>query len=170
MTQILLVLSALFLMGAQVSAAWKTARAVIQLNWCRLSRCYRGSAALGERGKYSHKNRRLAANCARCLILADSLYTSLCGIELLPHLSRDRFDIYCRLRDVLLQAARSRHDETQAQSPWFRLWQRYGVCCRPESRVIRLPELGRDRRIFSSPASALPYIAKAWNGRTVYWS
>jgi len=30
MTQILLVLSALFLMGAQVSAAWKTARAVIQ--------------------------------------------------------------------------------------------------------------------------------------------
>jgi len=23
-----------------------------------------------------------------------------------------------------------RHDDMHAQSPWFRLWQRYGVCCR----------------------------------------
>jgi hypothetical protein len=26
--------------------------------------------------------------------------------------------------------------------PWFRLWQRYGVCCRPESPVIRLGDTG----------------------------
>jgi len=40
-----------------------------------------------------------------------------------------------------LSAANRRHDEMQANSPWFRLWQRYGVCCRPESPVIQLPEL-----------------------------
>jgi hypothetical protein len=31
-----------------------------------------------------------------------------------------------------LSAANRRHDEQLAHSPWFRLWQRYGVCCRPE--------------------------------------
>jgi hypothetical protein len=40
-----------------------------------------------------------------------------------------------------LSAANRRHDEQQASSPWFRLWQRYGVCCRPESRVLSLGEL-----------------------------
>jgi hypothetical protein len=40
-----------------------------------------------------------------------------------------------------LAAANRRHDETLAQSPWFRLWQRYGVCCRGESPVLRLGEL-----------------------------
>ena len=29
-----------------------------------------------------------------------------------------------------LGAANRRHDELLAHSPWFRLWQRYGVCCR----------------------------------------
>jgi hypothetical protein len=29
-----------------------------------------------------------------------------------------------------LLAANRRHDEMLAQSPWFRLWQQYGVCCR----------------------------------------
>jgi hypothetical protein len=29
-----------------------------------------------------------------------------------------------------LSAANRRHDEMNAQSPWFQLWQRYGVCCR----------------------------------------
>jgi hypothetical protein len=29
-----------------------------------------------------------------------------------------------------LAAANRRHDEMLAFSPWFRLWQRYGVCCR----------------------------------------
>jgi hypothetical protein len=40
-----------------------------------------------------------------------------------------------------LAVANRRHDEALAQSPWFRLWQRYGVCCRHESPVLRLGEL-----------------------------
>jgi hypothetical protein len=40
-----------------------------------------------------------------------------------------------------LSAANRRHDETNAHSPWFRLWQRYGVCCRPEPPVIRPREM-----------------------------
>jgi len=31
-----------------------------------------------------------------------------------------------------LSAANRRHDERNAQSPWFRLWQQYGVCCRTD--------------------------------------
>jgi hypothetical protein len=31
-----------------------------------------------------------------------------------------------------LSAANRRHDEMLAHSPWFRLWQHYGVCCRHE--------------------------------------
>jgi hypothetical protein len=27
-----------------------------------------------------------------------------------------------------------------AHSPWFRLWQHFGVCCRTESPVLRLGE------------------------------
>jgi hypothetical protein len=40
-----------------------------------------------------------------------------------------------------LAAANRRHDETLAHSPWFRLWRRYGVFCRTESRVLRLGKL-----------------------------
>ena len=40
-----------------------------------------------------------------------------------------------------LKAANRRHDEMLAHSPWFRLWQRYGVCCRTESPVLRLGEM-----------------------------
>jgi hypothetical protein len=40
-----------------------------------------------------------------------------------------------------LLAANRRHDEANAHSPWFRLWQRYGVCCRAESPVLRLGEI-----------------------------
>lgn len=29
-----------------------------------------------------------------------------------------------------LSAANRRHDDMNAHSPWFRLWQRYGICCR----------------------------------------
>jgi hypothetical protein len=29
-----------------------------------------------------------------------------------------------------LSALNRRHDETNAHSPWFQLWQRYGICCR----------------------------------------
>jgi len=40
-----------------------------------------------------------------------------------------------------LSAANRRHDEMYANSPWFRIWQRYGICCRPESPVLQLPEV-----------------------------
>jgi len=39
-----------------------------------------------------------------------------------------------------LAAANRSHDEKLANSPWFRLWQHYGVCCRTESPVLRLGE------------------------------
>lgn len=31
-----------------------------------------------------------------------------------------------------ISAANRRHDEKLANSPWFQIWQRYGVCCRPK--------------------------------------
>jgi hypothetical protein len=37
------------------------------------------------------------------------------------------------LNATALAAANRRHDENLAHSPWFRLCQRYGVCCRAES-------------------------------------
>jgi hypothetical protein len=40
-----------------------------------------------------------------------------------------------------LAAANRRHDDLLAHSPWFRLWQHYGVCCRDESSFLRLGEL-----------------------------
>jgi hypothetical protein len=45
------------------------------------------------------------------------------------------------LRPSDFAAANRRHDEMLAYSPWFWLWQRYGVCCRGESPVLRLGEL-----------------------------
>jgi len=39
-----------------------------------------------------------------------------------------------------IAAANRRHDEALAQSPWFRLWRSYGVCCRPEPPVLQLPQ------------------------------
>ena len=45
------------------------------------------------------------------------------------------------LSDSDISAANRRHDEMLAHSPWFRLWQRYGVCCRPEHPELRLGEL-----------------------------
>jgi hypothetical protein len=39
-----------------------------------------------------------------------------------------------------ISAANRRHDELLAHSPWFKLWRRYGVCCRTESPVLRLGE------------------------------
>jgi len=40
-----------------------------------------------------------------------------------------------------LAAANRSHDEKLANSPWFRLWQRYGVCCRREPPVVSLGEI-----------------------------
>jgi hypothetical protein len=42
-------------------------------------------------------------------------------------------------RDI--SAANRRHDEILAYSPRFRIWQRYGVGCRPESPVIQFGEI-----------------------------
>jgi len=39
-----------------------------------------------------------------------------------------------------LSAANRRHDQAHAHSPWFRLWQSYGVCCRPDPAILRLPQ------------------------------
>ena len=39
-----------------------------------------------------------------------------------------------------LAAANRRHDEKNAHSPWFRLWQSYGICCRSEAPTLRLGE------------------------------
>jgi hypothetical protein len=39
-----------------------------------------------------------------------------------------------------ISAANRRHVEMNAHSPWFRLWQHFGVCCRPESPVLGLGE------------------------------
>lgn len=40
-----------------------------------------------------------------------------------------------------LSVANRSHDAMLAHSPWFRIWQRYGVCCRAESPVIQLGEI-----------------------------
>ena len=37
-------------------------------------------------------------------------------------------------------AANRRHDAALASSPWFRLWQSYGVCCRTETPILQRPE------------------------------
>lgn len=39
-----------------------------------------------------------------------------------------------------LAAANRRHDERNAHSPWFRLWQSYGICCRSDAPTLRLGE------------------------------
>ena len=45
------------------------------------------------------------------------------------------------LRPSDLSAANRKHDQKLANSPWFRLWQSYGVCCRSESPVLRIGEI-----------------------------
>ena len=40
-----------------------------------------------------------------------------------------------------ISAANRTHDEKLANSPWFRLWRDYGVCCRPESPVLQPGEI-----------------------------
>lgn len=39
-----------------------------------------------------------------------------------------------------ISAANRRHDEALANSPWFKLWQHYGICCRTEAPGLQLPE------------------------------
>jgi hypothetical protein len=40
-----------------------------------------------------------------------------------------------------LCAINRRHDEKLAHSPWFRMWQSYGICCRNESSEFRVGEI-----------------------------
>ena len=42
-----------------------------------------------------------------------------------------------------ISAANRRHDDKLANSPWFRLWQQYGVCCRAESPTLQVGEFDR---------------------------
>jgi len=35
-----------------------------------------------------------------------------------------------------VSAANRRHDQTLASSPWFRLWQDFGICCQPENPML----------------------------------
>ena len=39
-----------------------------------------------------------------------------------------------------ISAANRRHDEKLASSPWFKIWQNFGICCRPEPPLMRSPE------------------------------
>ncbi|HJT68740.1 MAG TPA: hypothetical protein VJ731_01000 [Terriglobales bacterium] len=41
-----------------------------------------------------------------------------------------------------VSAANRRHDEKLANSPWFKLWQSYGICCRSETPILQQPESG----------------------------
>lgn len=41
-----------------------------------------------------------------------------------------------------VSAANRRHDEKLANSPWFRLWQSYGICCRGQSNRSEVTEFG----------------------------
>ena len=40
-----------------------------------------------------------------------------------------------------ISAANRSHDEMLANSPWFRLWQHFGICCRAESSTFQLREI-----------------------------
>jgi hypothetical protein len=42
-----------------------------------------------------------------------------------------------------ISAANRRHDQMLAQSPWFRLWQHFGICCRSEAPELRSRESQR---------------------------
>ena len=44
------------------------------------------------------------------------------------------------LKESDICAANRRHDQELAHSPWFKLWQHYGICCRTETPRIQLPE------------------------------
>jgi len=42
-------------------------------------------------------------------------------------------------RDI--SAANRSHDARLARSPWFRMWQDFGLCCHPAPQVLRLPDM-----------------------------
>jgi hypothetical protein len=42
-----------------------------------------------------------------------------------------------------ISAANRRHDQSLAKSPWFRLWQDFGICCRSQPSEFPLGEIER---------------------------
>ena len=42
-----------------------------------------------------------------------------------------------------ISAANRRHDQSLARSPWFRLWQDFGICCRRGPSEFSLGEIER---------------------------
>ncbi len=42
-----------------------------------------------------------------------------------------------------ISAANRKHDQSLASSPWFRLWQDFGLCCRPEPPALQLGDSER---------------------------
>ena len=40
-----------------------------------------------------------------------------------------------------ISAANRRHDQENSSSPWFRLWNDFGVCCRTEASEFRLGDI-----------------------------
>jgi hypothetical protein len=45
------------------------------------------------------------------------------------------------LKSSDLSAANQKHDAKLANSPWFRLWQSYGICCRSAPSEFGLGEI-----------------------------
>ena len=39
-----------------------------------------------------------------------------------------------------ISAANRKHDASLAHSPWFRLWQEYGLCCQPAPPLLQLSD------------------------------
>jgi len=42
-----------------------------------------------------------------------------------------------------ISAANRRHDQSLARSPWFRLWQDFGICCRRQPSEFPLGNVDR---------------------------
>jgi hypothetical protein len=64
-----------------------------------------------------------------------------------------------------MDAANRRHDEALAHSPWFRLWQRYGVCCRriPDAAARRYKQLKPEsREPDSQKVQSSASVAELW--------
>lgn len=64
---------------------------------------------------------------------------TIADIELLEHIYSAKDTRPLTANDVA--AANRHHDEKLAHSPWFRLWQHFGICCRTASPSAQLGEI-----------------------------
>ena len=55
-----------------------------------------------------------------------------------------------------------RHDEKLAHSPWFQLWQQYGICCRRPQSANRNTIKAMERRGLISPGKGPDPLAIVW--------